>query len=447
MFAPLSVTVLLPAVAATEPLTQLVLAFGGLATVIPAGSVSVNDTLCSVTGGVAVGLSVESTRMSRRTGCPTAALVGVKLFITPSPCSVDSVAVVGRLLVSPCVVVTAPAGIVFTRFRNCTDVTFTNTEQVDAAGSVAPISLTIAVPGTAVTVPLVQVVLMLGTAWTSIPVGRLSVNERLFTADGEPTGLVRSMRSCEGWLPDTLTGLKLLLMPIDRPDTLPSVADTAAVFDAPSFDVMFPIGMLLGQLAGFPLVTTLNSRSQLVPAAIFAPVIVTVLLPGAAVITGEPAQVVLAAAGLATARLDIGPSVIDTPVSGVTEGLVTRTVTCETPPLATEAGVNDLVAVSPDVAVRMALAGEGFCAFWSLLSAPAGMVLVCGPNVAATTLTLKLQLPLAGMVAPAMETVLPEATAVTRPPAQLVEVPGVALTMTPAGSVSLNDELVSGVTV
>ncbi len=324
--------------AVTTPFTQLVLAVGGLATVMPAGSVSVNDRLCSVTGGSASGFSVDSRRMSISTACPTAALVGLKLFITPRPCSVDSVAVVASELVRPCVVVIAPTGIVLTRLRNLVEVTSTNTEHVEAAGSVAPASLITVEPGTAVTVPFVHVVLMLGTACTSMPAGRLSVNDRLLAVDGEPTGLVMSMRSCDGWLPVTLTGLKLLLMPIAVAANLLSVPVTAAVFRTPSAVVMPLIGIVFGQLVGLPLVTTLNSRSQLAPAARFAPVIVTVVLPGTAVITGAPAQVLLAAAGFATARFTIGPSVMLRLVSGVAETLVTRTVTCEMPPGATLAG-------------------------------------------------------------------------------------------------------------
>ncbi len=51
-----------------------------------------------------------------------------------------------------------------TRFRNLTEVVVTNTEQVELAGSVAPDSVMEPAPGTAVTTPLVQVVLGFGTA-------------------------------------------------------------------------------------------------------------------------------------------------------------------------------------------------------------------------------------------------------------------------------------------
>ena len=198
--------------------------------------------------------------------------------------------------------------------------------------------------------------------YTSMPSGKVSVNVTLCTALGEPTGLVRSICSSEGWPADTLTGLKLLLMPMARLDTLDSVAVTATVFCAPSAVVIAPMGSVLVQLAGLLLVWMLKRTSQLAPAASVAPVIVTTLLPGAAVMTGEPAQVVDAAAGFATAMLVIGPSVNDRLVNGVDEGLVMRSRTCDTPPLATGLGLNVLVAVRPEVTVSVAAARAGLVA-------------------------------------------------------------------------------------
>ncbi len=70
-----------------------------------------------------------------------------------------------------------------------------------------------------------------------------------------------------------------------------------------------------------------------------------------------------------------------------------------------------------------------------------------GPTVLPVTLALNVQLPLAGTVAVAIDSVLDSAVAVTLPPTQVVAGLGIAAIVMPPGSVSVSAALVSGVAV
>ena len=229
------------------------------------------------------------------------------------------------------------------------------------------------------------------------------------------------------------------------------VALIEAVLDMPSALVICPAASELGQLDGLPLVSTSNRNKQFPPATMVAPDKLAVFAPGVAVMLVVPAQVVVALAGLATTSLVIGPSTTETPVKEPADTLLIWIVTRETPPLATEVGENDLAPVMPVVMVRVAEAVAGLVTPSLLVNAPIGMVLVCVPTLPLLTLTLKVQLPLAGMVAPERMTLPLLAGAVTVPPTQVVLAPGTSATTTiwptVAGRLSVIAALVMGVAV
>ncbi len=98
MVAPDRVTWVALTAAVTTPPLQSVEALGVGATVRPVGRLSVKLTPVKVVFGCC-GSRVLNRRIFRVAVCPTEILVGVKLLDAPSPCRVDRVAVVWRLLV------------------------------------------------------------------------------------------------------------------------------------------------------------------------------------------------------------------------------------------------------------------------------------------------------------------------------------------------------------
>lgn len=274
-----------------------------------------------------------------------------------------------------------------------------------------------------------------------MPVGKLSVNDRLVALVGDPKGFVISIRSSDGAPPVTLTGLNDLLMPMLAAALRVRVAVIAVAFFAPSLLVMLLIGIVLTQLAGDPLVSTSNKNRQFPPASTDAPVKLTVAEPGVADMEVDPAQVVLAFAGLATRKPVGNGSVMARPVSGMDPALLTWIATLDVPPVATALGVNDLVAEMGVFTVSDAVRLELSVAPWSLVRLLPGMVLVYVPVVAAKTLTLKLQLPFAGTVPPDKLTLEPPDTTASTPPQELLAA-GVCATTNPAGRLSTKEELV-----
>jgi hypothetical protein len=116
----------------------------------------------------------------------------------------------------------------------------------------------------------------------------------------------------------------------------------------------------------------------------------------------------------------------------VVVGLVNVMVNVLVPPALTVDGENALATVTAGFTVMVAAPGEPFDAPCPVLRLFAGIVLVYVPDVAlngAVTLTVSVQLPLAGTVAPLMETVEAPAVAVmVGEPPQVVELLGEAAT-------------------
>ena len=110
---------------------------------------------------------------------PCAAIVaGVKVLaiVTFGRFTTVRVAVAGPGLVEPCVVESAPAGIVFTYAPAASLVTLTVTVHVAPAPRLAAESVTFVSPAFALTVPVPQVVDAFGVGATLTPVGSASVN-------------------------------------------------------------------------------------------------------------------------------------------------------------------------------------------------------------------------------------------------------------------------------
>jgi hypothetical protein len=108
---PESATEPAPLTAVTVPPVHVVAAFGVLAIVTPEGNASVNAIPLSATAPEAV-FAIVSVSSDVP---PGAIVIGAKLFVnvTFGAFAIVNVAVAGAVLLIPCVVVSAPAGIVF----------------------------------------------------------------------------------------------------------------------------------------------------------------------------------------------------------------------------------------------------------------------------------------------------------------------------------------------
>src|SRR5687767_11301855 len=93
------------------------------------------------------------------------------------------------------------------------------------------------------------------------------------------------------------------------------------------------------------------------------------------------------------------------------------------------AGVNDLATVGAPSATSVSVAAVALVPAFVVVSAPDAIVFTSEPDAVGVTLTVTVQLPLAGMVPALNATLLPPAVAVTVPahPAPLIVPAGVAV--------------------
>src|SRR5438105_2481184 len=106
-------------------------------------------------------------------------------------------------------------------------------------------------------------------------------------------------------------------------------------------------------------------------------------------------------------------------------------------PVPIELGAKAFVTVSVFATTRLAFAAAVLAPALVLVSAPAAMVLLYVPTTALATLTVTVQFPDAGIVAPASATLAPLLAAVTVPPAQVVAPLALAVFTRLAGYVSV----------
>jgi hypothetical protein len=177
---------------------------------------------------------------------------------------------------------------------------------------------------------------------------------------------------------------------------------------------------------------------QVAPAAIVPPESATE--PAPAVAATVPLQVVVAFGAAAMVKPAGNVSVSATAVKFTAAGsaFAIESVSTETPPDAISDGVNDFVNVTLADAVTTsdAFAGPVFVAPWAVVTAAAGIVFAYVPTNAELTATVKLQVTLAPIAAPASATVVPAAIAATAPPQDVV-VAGVVAIFRPEGKASL----------
>src|SRR5689334_21593730 len=103
----------------------------------------------------------------------------------------------------------------------------------------------------------------------------------------------------------------------------------------------------------------------------------------------------------------------------------------ERSPGLTTFGVNCLTRPMLVLMARLVVAAVVLLRFWSVVMAPAGMVLVLPPVTVEVTLTLIWQLALAARETPSRLTWREFATAVTTPPGQVVEGAGLGVSTQP----------------
>ena len=293
----------------------------------------------------------------RVTGTLSAAAAGENDFWTPTFFCDEILAWNSAALVTPCVLVTAPAGMVLVIAPSTRCTTSTLTTQDCAGARDAPLRLITLPLAGADTTPPEQVVLALGTAEIFSPAGRLS---------GTPTPvsaitpvLLSVMLSWDGW-PGLLTAFGLKLLVTDAaPACLVSVALTALGNTMPLSAVMPPAGMVFTEALAVVAVTS-NNRSQLPPGDRVAPL--RTRLPPAVLMAVGPVQVV-AALGLVASVM---PAIVDT--GSLTLTLVSTAVpmlpsvmrTRVTPPTLTGLLRKVLVAVSAGVYCRVAVVAVAF---------------------------------------------------------------------------------------
>jgi len=422
--APARLTVLEPAVAVIVPPPQLPDRPLGVETTKPEGSVSVKPTPDSPT--VAFGFETVKVRLveppkgidetpNALASVGGATTVTDAVAVLPEPALVE--VTVTELFLTPAVVA----------------VTFTENVQVAPAASVAPAKETVAVAFVAVMVPPPQVPLLPGGVDTTKPAGRVSVkptpvrlNPALFgllmvkVSDVEPpTGMVAA--------PNALV--------IAGGEATDSVA--VAVLPVPPL-VELTVTELF--LAPEVVPVTLTENVQVPPAAMAAPLRLTVLDPAVAVMVPPP-QVPVRPLGVETTRPDGNVSVKATPVSAtvLAAGLVMVKVS-EVVPFNATVEVPKLLAMTggattTNVAVAVAPVPP-------LVEEMAPVVLVKEPAAVPVTLTVMVQVALAAKVAPLRVTLVPPAVAKVLPP-QLVVIPRGVATTIPAGRLSVKATPVS----
>ena len=118
-------------------------------------------------------------------------------------------------------------------------------------------------------------------------------------------------------------------------------------------------------------------------------------------------------------------------------------VMVEVPPAPITPGENCLVTVGGVEINISALVDKSLLAPSKVVRLPEGIVLIYVPEILLSTLTLTVQDPLAGIVAPVRIMLVAELAADTKPLAQVVLAFGVCATTNPVGKVSVNEAIVS----
>lgn len=177
---------------------------------------------------------------------------------------------------------------------------------------------------------------------------------------------------------------------------------------------------------------TVTVTVQLLLAAI-APLLRLTVFPPPVAEADPPVQVVLAL-GVAAFTTPLGyVSVKATLEMPLELGFVTVIVSVDVPPSAITSDENSLVTVGGAMTVNVALVEFEFDNSCVVVRSPTAMVFSCEPPVEDVTVTVIVQLPLAGIVPPLMFTEPAPATAVTDPPLHVVVPLGVLAFTTPAG--------------
>jgi hypothetical protein len=286
---------------------------------------------------------------------PGAIKSGLNAFesVTPDALPTFSVACAGAVLVAPCALVTAFAGIVFTETPATDDVTETVIAQLALAGSEAPESATLVAPAAAVTVPLVHVVAAFGAGATFTLAGSVSVTPTAVSAIAVFEVFATVIVRVEVPFTAIAAGAKLFVTA--SPDALPTLssADAAAPLVAPCVVTIALAGIVFVQIPAVELAT--------VTVMVHVPFAAT--LPAASATEADPAtavtvpvpQVVDAFGVAATTTLAGSASVNVMPESAALPAAVFATliVNVDVPPTGIDAGANTLESVTFGGAVRV----------------------------------------------------------------------------------------------
>ena len=226
---PVKATLVPPDGAVTVPLPQVVEP-GVRPIVTPVGSVSWSARPVSAIAPLAVlatvSVSVET--------LPTKIDDGLNAFVNVTfGAATVSVAVAGAVLVAPCALVMALAGIVLTSPPGVVPVTVTLTVQVAPAATLPPESAIVVAPGPAVTEPAPHVVDALGVPATAMPDGSASETPRLVS--GAAPVAVLAIVSCSTDVPPSVmdAGVKLFVKVTGGALLTTSVAVAGLPFVAP----------------------------------------------------------------------------------------------------------------------------------------------------------------------------------------------------------------------
>ena len=338
-----------------------------MATVTPAGSVSVSDTADSASAPLAV-LATEIVSLETPDG-KIAAGENALESVTFGAFSTVSTAVAGAALLAPCAVATAPAGIVLVCAPTTTLVTFT-------AIVLPPVKATLPPPAGAVTAPLPHVVEAAGAVAIVTPDGSVSVSDIAVSAIAPLAVLATEIVRRE--IPDgaIVEGANALLSVTPGASTV-SVAVAGVVLVAPcALDTALDGIVFTCAPAVVPVTRTLTVH---VASAATAPALSPMLLAPACASTMPDPHVVDAPGVAATSTPAGSASVTASDVSAADPALVfaIEIVRTEAPSSAMDDGANALVSVTGGAArtVSVAVAGFALVAPSRLVISPAGIVL------------------------------------------------------------------------
>ena len=274
-----SATLAPPGDAETVPLPQVVDALGAAAMVTPLGSASLAVRPVSATAPAAVFASVivrvevPFTEIEPGANALESVTFGARTTV--------STALAAAPLVAPCVLVSAPAGMVFVYPPATALVTFTVTVHVAAAPTLPPLSATREPPGAAVTLPLPHVVEAFGVAAIATLAGKASVSAMPLSATDPLAVFAIVIVSAEMPVSGIVAGLKALLSVTFGTETV-SVAVAGVLLVAPCALVTALAGMVLTWLPeATPVTVTLTVHVAL--AATAPPVSATLVAPEAAI--------------------------------------------------------------------------------------------------------------------------------------------------------------------